>query len=224
MTKSRGILTPRKPWTAADDALMRELFPTTVTRDLAVMLGRNGPVVSARAKKLGLKKTPEHVRLHGGWLTGAEGQNSRFKPGLRPWNTGNVGVRHSPKTEFKKGDRAPNWMPLGTVKINTDGVLVRKVREGNNGGLNWEAEARCVWREANGPIPRGYCVVFKPGRQTTVRELITLDALELITRGEMATRNSYWKKDPEWARLVVLKGHITRHVNRLKKEQEQDHG
>lgn len=222
MTKSRGILPPRKPWTAADDDLLRRLFPTTVTRELAVMLGRNGPVVSSRAKKLGLKKTPEHIALHGGWLTGKEGQKTRFQPGIRPWNTGNKGVRHSPASEFKKGQRPPNWMPLGAVIVNSSGVLVRKVREGPNGGLNWEAEARCVWREQVGPIPKGYCVVFKPGRQTTVRELITPDALELITRGEMASRNSYWKKDPEWARLVVLKGHITRQVNRLKKE--QDHG
>lgn len=218
MTKSRGILAPRKPWTAAEEALLRERFPTTITRELAGLLGRSPTVVSARAKKLGLKKTAEHIRLYGGWLDGEKGARTRFKPGVRSWNTGNKGVHHSPKTEFKHGQRPPNWMPLGTVKLNSDGVLVRKVREGNNGGLNWEAEHRCVWREAHGPIPKTHCVVFKPGRFTTVREEITVDVLELITRAEMVRRNSYWKKDPEWARLVVLKGHITRQINRMQKE------
>lgn len=197
---------------------MRKLFPTTITRELAEKLGRNAAAVHARAKKLGLKKTAEHIRLHGGWLTGAEGSKTRFTPGQQPWNTGNFGVRHSPKTEFKKGQRPPNWKPLGSVLINSDGILVRKVREGNNGGLNWEAEHRCVWREAHGPIPKGYCVVFKAGKFTTDQAAITLDVLELITRGEMASRHNYWKKDPEMARLYVLKGHITRHVNRIKKE------
>lgn len=218
MTKSRGILAPRKPWTEADDATMRRLFPTMVTRELAELLGRRMETVSQHAKRLGLKKTPEHIALHGGWLDGVKGAATRFQPGLRPWNTGNKGVHHSPKTEFKQGQRPPNWMPLGTVKLNSDGVLVRKVREGNNGGLNWEAEHRCVWREANGPIPKGYCVVFKPGKFTTEQKKITLDVLELITRGEMASRNNYWKTNPELAGLYVLKGHITRQVNRIKKE------
>lgn len=218
MTKSRGIAPPRKPWTAAEEQLLRDKFPTTVTRELAGLMGRRMEVVTARAKKLGLKKTPEHIALHGGWLDGVKGAHTRFQPGLRPWNTGNKGIHWSPKTEFKTGQRPPNWMPLGTVKLNSDGVLVRKVREGNNGGLNWESEQRCVWKDANGPIPKGYCVVFRPGKFTTDPKKVTLDVLELITRGEMASRNNYWKKDPEMARLYVLKGQITRHVNRLKKE------
>jgi hypothetical protein len=218
MTKSRGILAPRKPWTDAEEALLREQFPTTVTRQLAELMGRRMEVVSARAKKLGLKKTPEHVALHGGWLDGVKGAATRFQPGLVPWNTGNKGIHWSPKSEFKKGNRPANWMPLGTVKLNSDGVLVRKVREGNNGGLNWEAEHRCVWADAHGEIPKMHCVVFRPGKFTTDKAAITLDVLELITRGEMASRHNYWKKDPEMARLYVLKGQITRHVNRINKE------
>lgn len=218
MTKSRGILAPRKPWTAAEDETLRKLFPTTVTRELAALLSRRMETVSQRAKKFGLKKTPEHIALYGGWLDGVKGTGTRFQPGTRSWNTGNKGVHHSPKTEWKKGNRPANWMPLGTVKLNSSGVLVRKVREGNNGGLNWEAEHRCVWRDAHGPIPKTHCVVFKPGKFTTDKAGITLDVLELITRGEMATRHNYWKKDPEMARLYVLKGQITRHVNRITKE------
>lgn len=218
MTKSRGILKPRTPWTDADDAVMRKLFPTTVTRQLAEQLGRRVETVSQRAKKLGLKKTPEHIATHGGWLTGEQGEKTRFQPGLKPWNTGNKGIHWSPKSEFKKGNRPANWMPLGTVKLNSDGVLVRKVREGNNGGLNWEAEHRCVWRDAHGPIPKGHCVVFKAGAFTTDPEKITLDVLELITRGEMAARHIYWRTNPEMARLYSLKGHINKQVNRIKKE------
>lgn len=219
MTKSKGILAPRKPWTEADMEVMRRLFPTTVTRELAAMLGRTSHVVSARAKKMGLKKTPEHIRLHGGWLDGVKGAHTRFQPGLRPWNTGNKGVRHSPKSEFKKGQKPPNWMPLGAVRLNKQsGQMERKVREGNNGARNWEGLHRVVWSEAHGPIPSTHCVVFKPGRFTTEVDKITPDALEMITRGEMVARHSYWKKDPEMARLYVLKGQITRHVNRIAKD------
>lgn len=218
MTKSRGILPPRKPWTQADYALLREKFPTTVTRDLAALMERSSTSVTAMAKTMGLKKTPEHIRLHGGWLDGVKGARTRFQPGLVPWNTGKKGVHFSPKSEFKKGQRPPNWMPLGAHRINSAGILERKVQEGNNHGRNWEAEARVVWREAFGPIPSTHCVVFKPGCFTTEPAKVTTDVLELITRGEMVARHNYWKKDPEMARLYMLKGQITRHVNKLTKE------
>jgi hypothetical protein len=64
---------------------------------------------------------------------------------------------------------------------------VRKIREGNNGGLNWESVARLVWKEANGAIPARHMIVFKDGKKITVLEEITIDKLECISREENAT-------------------------------------
>ena len=49
MTKSRGILAPRQPWTAADDQVMRETYPDTLTRDLAARIGRTEKATHSRA-------------------------------------------------------------------------------------------------------------------------------------------------------------------------------
>ena len=53
---------PTKPWTADDDALMRQHYPHTLTPAMAAMLGRRIASIHARADRLGLKKTAEHKR------------------------------------------------------------------------------------------------------------------------------------------------------------------
>jgi HNH endonuclease len=80
---------------------------------------------------------------------------------------------------------------------------------------------RLVWEAANGPIPSGYVVCFLPGRKTADLELITIDAIELISRAELARRNHPRSKDPELAQLVQLKGAITRQVNRIARETKE---
>lgn len=80
---------------------------------------------------------------------------------------------------------------------------------------------RLVWEAANGPVPAGHIVVFKPGMRTVVLEEITLDRVELITRAENARRNHPRSRDPELGRLVQLKGAITRQVNRIAREAQE---
>lgn len=219
MTKSRGILPPKVFWTDAEKEVVRQLYPNTKNSEIIRILGRHTEKsVWSIAKVLGVKKSPEYLRVMGGQLDGVRGTASRFKPGNKPWTTGKKGLSLSPATQFKKGDKPINWMPLGAHRVNSEGVLERKVKEGNNGGLNWEAVHRLVWKEANGPIPKGHCVCFKPGRFSCVLELITLDAVELLTRKEVMRKNSIWAKDPEMAKLYQLKGQITRQVNRIQKE------
>lgn len=219
MTKSRGILPPKEFWTDAEKAIVRELYPNTKNSEILKVLGRHTEKSIWRiAKKLGVKKSPEYLRTMGGRLDGHRGHQKRFEPGHVPWTAGKKFPGRTSSTSFTKGQRPPNWMPLGAHKLNSDGYLVRKVREGNNGGLNWEAVHRLVWKEANGPIPPRHMIVFKAGMKTTVLEQITVDKLECISREENARRNNHWLKNPELMKLYVLKGHINRQVNRIKKE------
>ncbi|MNR62573.1 hypothetical protein D3C85_1846370 [compost metagenome] len=57
--------------------------------------------------------------------------------------------------------------------------------------------------------------------RTNVLEEITADRLECITRGENAERNHPRARSPELAKLVQLKGAITRQVNRIAREHEE---
>ncbi len=217
MTKSRGILPPKVFWTDEEKDLVRHLYPNTKNSDIVLRLGRHSEKsLYGIAKTLGVKKSPEYLRLMGGYLDGHRGAQKRFEPGHVPWIKGKKLPGRTSSTSFVKGQRPPNWMPLGAVKVNSEGYLVRKIREGNNGGMNWEAVHRLVWKEANGPIPPRHMIVFKGSRKTTVLEEITVDRLECITPEENAQRNNMWAKDPELAKLYVLKGQITKQVKKIK--------
>nr|WP_315206812.1 hypothetical protein [uncultured Albidiferax sp.] len=113
-------------------------------------------------------------------------------------------------------------MPVGSYRINSDNVLELKVNDlpGAN-HVRWHPVARLVWIKANGPVPANHIVVFKAGRATTVLERITPDAVECISRGENARRNHPRTKSPELAQLVQLKGAITRQVNRIHREAQE---
>lgn len=219
MTKSRGILPPKVFWTEAEKAIVGELYPNTKNSDIVKVLGRHtDKSLWAIAKKLGVKKSPEYLRLMGGQLDGVRGSGTRFQPGQVSWIAGKKLPGRTSATSFVKGQRPVNWMPLGARRVSSLGVLERKIKEGPNGALNWEAEHRLIWKEANGPIPRNHCVAFKPGRFSTVLELVTLDAIQLLSRKEVMLENSIWRRSPELAALYQLKGQITRQVNRIKKE------
>lgn len=64
-------------------------------------------------------------------------------------------------------------------------------------------------------------MVFKPGMKTAVLEEITLDRVECISLAENARRNHPRNKHPEYARLVQLRGAITRQVNRINREAQE---
>jgi hypothetical protein len=149
---------------------------------------------------------------------------SQFKPGLTPWNKGqpyDSGGR-SHETRFKPGAKPHTTLPLGSLRINKDGHLQRKVSEarGNN-SQRWRGVAELVWVAANGPLPAGHIVIFRPGMRSAVLQDITLDRIECISKAENARRNHPRNKHPELARLVQLKGAITRQVNRINREAAQ---
>lgn len=230
MTKSRGILPPRHIWTDSELATLRAEYPDQVTSTIAEKLGIPIALVYKKAVNLGLRKSSKFFAtdssgrfLKGGKLSVA----TRFVPGQKPWNAGThytAGGR-SAETRFKKGEMSGaaqrNWVPVGTYRINGDGILDRKITDLGRGPRDWEAVHRLVWKEANGPIPPNHVIVFLPGRRTTVLEEITIDAVECISRRELVLRNSIWTKDHDVARLYQLKGQITRQVNRIQKASVQ---
>jgi len=227
VTKTKGIQKARTVWSKALDDLLREHYPNLPTAEIAKVLEVSKSVVYRRAWTLGLAKSEAFLQstLSGRVQRGKqhpEMRRSQFQPGHVSWNKGKhvVAGGRSAQTRFKPGAKPVNWKPLGALRVNNYGVLERKVREGNNGGLNWEGEHRLVWKAAHGPIPKGYVVVFKGGKPITKAEEITLDAIDCISHADNMRRNSFWTKSPELGQLYVLKGQITRQVNRLKKEKQ----
>ena len=226
MTRNRN--TPKHQWSTAEVALLRERYPSTPTVDIAALLGLGVGSVYQKAAVLGIRKSASFLassnagRIQRGQQHPAM-QASHFKAGHTPWNKGlewHSGGR-SATTQFAPGNRPRNWQPLGSLRITADGYLERKISNlpGPN-HVRWHGVHRLVWAAAHGPIPPRHIVVFKPGHKTTKPEHITADKLECITRAENARRNHPINHNPELAKLVQLKGAITRQVNRIRKESQ----
>lgn len=157
---------------------------------------------------------------------------SRFQKGIVPHNKGVRRPGWSPgrmaETQFKKGrpaSEARNYLPIGSLRICADGYLVRKVTDDQSiaPARRWIGVHRLVWESANGPIPHGHVVVFRPGRATTDESKITLDALEIVTRGELMKRNTIHRYPPELKQVIKLNARVQREIaTRSKSHEKQD--
>lgn len=220
------------PWTEADIALLRGRFADSRTDDLARALGRSYSTVAQKAAKLGLRKSAAYLASPDAHrLDGIKGLRTRIQPGATPWNKGRPGSTGTQPgcraTQFKPGGMSGaaqhNYVPIGSLRITKDGLLERKLNDSHPvPARRWVAVHRLVWIEAHGDIPAEHVVVFRPGRKTTDLQMIVADGLELLTRAQNMRRNSVHSRyPPEVARLVQLRGAITRQINSKAKEAEK---
>lgn len=215
MTKSRGILRPRHRWTKTQIAVLRRCYPHERTADLARELGLPLPIVYAMANRIGLHKSAAFQAsdkngriLKGGKLSVA----TQFKKGFVP---ANKGLRRPGwfrgrmrETQFRKGEvrgRAAQIVkPIGAERLSKDGYLERKVNHDLPFQKRWKAVHRIVWEAAHGPVLAGHAVAFLPGRFTAVREELTVDRLELVSRATLeALRDKDKPMDIDRAKAIA---------------------
>lgn len=202
-------------WTPDEVGFLREQYADMPNAIIASTLDRSIPGVMRKAFNLGLKKSPEFMKANN---TGC------FRVGHTTWNKGmnyHAGGR-SQESQFKQGQisgrAAQRVKPVGSYTINSEGQLEQKVSDANGPrNLRWRPVHRLVWEGANGPVPAGHAVTFKPGCHSTDPERITLDALELVTRAELMRRNTVHRYGPEIARIAQLRGAINRQINQRTK-------
>lgn len=217
----------RRLWSEADLDILRRAYADTPTALLAARFSRSTACVSHKAAALGLRKnaefmaSPESGRMAKGTTRGA---GSRFVKGHKTWNTGlryTAGGR-SGETRFAKGSKPHNWRPVGSYRVNAEGYLDRKVRDGS-GVRNWVAVHRLVWMEAYGPVPAGYQVRFKPGRFSADLEAITPDALELVSLRDSMLRNSIHNLPAPLVDVIHARAGLVKRIRTAeRKRAEQD--
>jgi hypothetical protein len=231
MTKSKNVNRPKARWTRERIEQLSSLYPDNTAEVVGEIMGLSKSQVYNKAFALGLEKSEAFQQSDKSGRVAKGRQDpgmatTQFKPGHRTWNAGHKGWQaggRSTETQFKKGrkpEESRNYVPIGSHRTSKDGYLERKVSDdpGVYPARRWVAVHRLVWEAANGPIPTGHIVVFKPGTATTNPEQITLDKLDCITRGENMRRNSFRTRNPELAGLYQLKGAINRQLNRIKRE------
>jgi hypothetical protein len=136
------------------------------------------------------------------WLSA--GSDGCFKPGIVPWNTGKKGVCFGGvATQFKKGDRPENWMPVGSERVNADGYVDVKISDTHpRKWKRWKSKAVLIWEAANGPVPPGHAVIFGDGDNRNFDP----DNLLLVTRAQLVRLNqsNLIQNDAELTKIGIL--------------------
>lgn len=225
----------RRPWTAAETALVVARYPSEPTAAIARDLRRTLRSVYQHALKLGLRKTaaylagPHACRLRRG---DNPGWAHRFKKGLIPHNKG---CAHRPgwapgrmrENQFRKGNRPHTWHPVGTILTDAEGYQRIKVREGQPGEATgfgnvrvWPLLQRHAWETAHGPVPKGHVIAFRNGDKRDIR----LDNLECISRRELMRRNTVHRLPKPLAETIQLLGALNRQIRkRSRNAKESNH-
>ena len=190
-----------------DNVVGRSYAETTVLFN--EHFGTNIPAskILSLAMRNGLKNGIER-RLKKGDNVGAATQ---FKKGHVTWNKGMKGARFGGEaTQFKKGNRPHNYKPVGTELVNTDGYVVVKIAEPRK----WRQKHILIWEAANGPVPKGHCLMFADSNPLNV----TLDNLILITRAELAVMNKFRliTEDAELNRIGITLAKVIRKTTQRK--------
>lgn len=215
---------PRKPWSAAEDATLRALYPYRTAGYVAAALGRTPSAIYQRARTLELNKSAAFLSSEqSGRLQpdDSRGSNTRFTQGQVPWNAGLKGWKaggRSAQTRFQKGQvsgRAAQLLqPIGSERITDDGIRQRKIRDDGPPQRRWKSVHSLIWEEAKGPIPAGHVVVFRDRNRNNLQ----LENLELITRAENCRRNSIHRYPQELKAGIRLLARLKRTI----KEKEHE--
>lgn len=199
------------------------LYPDTPTCDLARQLKRSVRAVYQQAEILGVRKDPAlNVELGKRVAAHPRSIAARYKKGHVPANKGVRRPGYAPgrmgDTQFRPGNKPQTWKPIGSERV-CDGYLQRKVTDTGYPPRDWQPVHRLLWEEAYGPLPRGYTVSFIDGDRTHV----TLANLCLMSREDLARRNSMWANyPPELARTIQLVGALKRKINNRRHDEKQD--
>ena len=212
----------RRAWTQAEDRLVRQRYPHVPSADLLALLpGRNLSMIYGRAATLRLAKTAVFLNSPAAHrMDGVKGLGTRFQTGHVSWNKGThftAGGR-SALTRFKPGSRSVRWpagdYPVGALRINSDGGLDIKIREGPRA---WTCMARWVWMSERGPIPKNGVVRAINGDPYDTR----IENLRLTTRAELMAENTVHRYPQALARLIQLRGALQRQINQREQAHEQ---
>lgn len=218
----------RKFWSDEEVAYLHQHYPHQGTWAIAEALGRAERQVYQKAHTLGLKKTPEYLAgpLARRFRDGEVGMQTRFQKGLIPWNKGIKGVTgnhpNTRKHHFKGGElsgiAARKYQPVGAHRVIRDGVVERKVSDdAGPAHKRWRGVHELVWIAANGPVPNGHIVVFRPGMKSTNPEEITIDHVECISRAENLRRNSVHRYPQEIKDVIRARAVLNRRITHVEK-------
>lgn len=164
-------------------------------------------------KKFKLSLTSEQIKGAISRYKLNTGFTGRFNNTHIPFNKGIKGVcaKGCEKTWFKKGQAPVNHRTVGSERINVDGYTEIKVAEPRK----WRLKHNVIWEEHNGPIPKGYAVLFGDRDYDN----FNLDNLILVSRRKLLILNRYKliKNDADLTRTGIVIADIYQKISEIKK-------
>lgn len=141
----------------------------------------------------------------------SSGLDGQFKPGHIPGNKGRKGVDGWEPTQFKRGHRPHNYMPVGTECVKGDGYIWVKIADPGK----WKQKHLLIWEKQNGPVPKGHKVIFGDGD----RQNLDLSNLILVTNKQMAVMNrkGLIQNDAELTRTGIIMADLFSKMQERKK-------
>lgn len=186
-----GNMRKRTKWTMEMDKILKEKYPNYTAKDISKTLEISVDAVYNRACFLGLKKDKEFVRevARKNFQDNENAKKTMFKKGLVPYNKGKKqseymsadAIERTKTTLFKKGHIPPNTKYDGAERINKDGYIEIRIRQGK-----YVLKHRKIWEEYHGEIPKGHIIIFKDNNPKNC----VIENLEMISRAENAIRNN----------------------------------
>lgn len=196
------------PWKEYEDQAMRALYPNTSNAQLAVLLDRSVSSIKNRSNILGIKKSETYMLR--------VANETRFSRGLVPWNKGRKfpSSGRSHETQFQKGQKPHNWVPIGSERITKDGYLQRKMTDTGSSLKDFVPVHHLIWIEHTGqPVPKGYALIFTDGNTRN----LDINNLELLSRADLMRRNSIITLPSEVSDQIRLVSGFKRRLRRIER-------
>ena len=128
------------------------------------------------------------------------GRTGRFVKGQVSHNKGKKGISYPSMkpTQFKTGEMPHNHKPVGSETLRADGYVWVKVEEPKT----WRMKHVLIWEDANGPVPKGYAVLFGDGNRLNfdLNNLILVSKAQLV----MLNKKGLIRPDAELTRTGII--------------------
>lgn len=199
-------------WTASDKATLQALYGKLPNKKLAEQLGKSTMAVRKAAGKLGL-----HRKSSPPWTPEEEQKLLQLYPAMKAAQVAklmgrtvaaiSVRANHLKEKGYKKN--IPRKLPVGAERLNSHGLLVRKMTDTGNQWKDWKRVDVIEWEAINGPVPSGKVLArvnpYLPRSPSN---------MALFSKEELSAHFTGMSAPPEMRELMLLKQQILRELKK----------
>ena len=208
-------------WSQDELEYLKSAYSDTSSKDIAEKLGKKISSVYNKAYEFGLSKSDLYKKtiFKDVCMKACQKNTStRWKKGHQPINKGmrwdeymSIEAQEIAKqTTFKSGHLPHNTKANGEISIRIDkrGLKNQFIRVSL---AKWIPLSHYNWIQANGPIPKGHCIIFKDKNTMNAN----LDNLELISQADNCRRNSIMRFPPELRSTIKALGKLKKTIKSI---------